>query len=458
MVIQYKRIFFVSVTAIIVIICTGYFAYNPIYPDEKLNVILITIDALRPDHLSCYGYKRNTSPNIDGLSKEGLLFTQAIAQGTRTHISLPSLHTSTYARVHRSYRPDLKINPSLYTLAEVLKKNGYFTMAIINYIKMDQLKRGWDTFIYDKNISAEEVTRKTVSLIEEKLNNNFFLWIHYFDPHGPYKPPTPYNSMFLNNSRGKTVPISKKMDSGFMAIPGYVAENNITDVDYYISQYDGEIRFVDEQIGLLWRKVKELNLDKNTILIITADHGEAMGERQHYFEHWAALYDEIIRVPLIIKCDKITSFARVIKQQVQSIDIAPTILELVHIDKPRTMQGNSLFPMIKTGEKHPSFFSFSECGFQTPGSKSVECIRTNEWKLIYKEENNKEDYELYNLNLDPEEKNNLIAIEINKFKFLNKKLKQWRNRNHFIRPTFYETSDYLTEETKEILKSLGYVQ
>jgi arylsulfatase A-like enzyme len=455
-----KIILFFFVLIVLVIFGFNILKSKFICSQRKLNIILITMDALRPDHLGCYGYKRNTSPNIDRLAREGALFTPAIAQGSSTYLSLPSLHTSRYPRTHGVYNAGYKINPSLSTLAEILKKNGYSTVAICANVKHIQgLERGFDTFIDKGDIGAFEMTKIATSWLEKNRKNKFFLWVHYFEPHGPYRSPEPYNRAFLDNSEAKNISINKDNKSGLMAIPNYIAENNIMDVNYYISQYDGEIRYADEQIGILWKKIEELNLDKDLIFIFTADHGEAMGERGHYFEHWS-IYDEIIKVPLLIKCKKIMPCSRNISHQVQLVDIAPTILAGVALAKPKDMQGNSLFPLILGRKNHPSFFAFSEV---TQSDDTVEdCVRTKEWKLIHKRFKKRDlidRYELYNLSIDPEEKNNLANVKPREFKFLNNKLTVWRNRNPLSASLVADSvTARLTDETKKLLRSLGYLQ
>lgn len=449
-----KRTLFVFFIIILGIFLTATLLINHLIKPKDLNVILITIDSLRPDHLGCYGYKRNTSPIIDKLAKESVLFSQAIVQGHRTPLSLPSLHTSTYPRTHGVYREGFKISPSLPTLAEILKKNGYWTKAICFFEdNITGLERGFDVFT--GGAKTDLITKTAISWLEKNQNNKFFLWIHYLDPHSPYLPPAPYNSMFLKFG-SKNMPISNNPLDGYKAIPVYVAENNITDIDYYISQYDGEIRFVDEQLGILLQRIKELNLDKNSILILTADHGESMGEHNDYFMH-GNLYDEIIKVPLFVKCEKIIPRAKIISHQVQLIDIAPTILNALSISKPKSMQGSSLLPLILKNKRHPSFFAFTElaASYKKIKELSKESVRTNEWKLIYTKDirNNNELYELYNLNLDPGENDNLIEKETNTFNFLKTKLDYWRNKI----PCSESIAGELTEEMKKALKSLGYL-
>jgi len=330
-------------------------------------------------------------------------------------------------------------------------------MAITCNLKHIQgLQRGFNILFDEGDMPADGITQKAINWIENRRNDRFFLWIHYFDPHGPYKPPSPYNRIFLENMQKKELPVSDSMWCGDGVIPKYALERGIRDINYYISQYDGEIGFVDEQIGVLLTKMKELKLDKNLLIIISADYGEALGEHNRYFIHWL-LYDEIIRVPLVIKYKKIIPEGKIINRQVESIDISPTILEILRINKPKTMQGKSILSLILRNESGPPEFAFSENARQDDIVR--ECIRTPGWKLIFSGSdrglNTSGSYELYNLNTDPGESRNLVNIEIEEFKFLKSKLSNWRKRIPAFEPV---VSESLTEEEKNKLKSLGYLR
>lgn len=430
------------------------FKINNQPPD--FNIVLITIDTLRSDHLGCYGYKLSTSPNIDGIAKQGTLFLEAVTHGSKTVLALPSLHTATYPRTHGVYIEGQKMNPSLPTLSGVLRKNGYRTAAVVFPIKgFMGLEKDFDSFVYVSDTArADETTREAVSWLEKNHQNKFFLWLHYFDPHSPYRPPPPYKYMFTDNSKlgRRHIPIGRITSECFNSIPPDVAEGDIRDVDYYISQYDGEIGFTDEQIGILLKKMKELNLDDKTIFVITSDHGELLGEHERYFMH-LTLYDENIRVPLIIKCKGILPASKMIREQAESIDIVPTILELLRIPKDRHMQGRSLLPIILGKRKYLYKYAFSE--HSRPANKLIkECVRTSEWKLIYTKEGTQEKFELYALGVDPGESNNLINVEKERSELLKEKLNNWRRRI----PAHKSESFPIDEADARLLKSLGYLQ
>ncbi len=461
-----KGVFIFSVIFIttLLVLIPIYFI-NQLTKPKDLNILLITIDALRPDHLTCYGYKRNTSPRIDEIAKEGILFTQAISQGSRTWPFLTSLITSAYQSTHQVYFENQLLSYSISTLPEILKRKGYYTGFISGHGslwsgKESGFKRGFDT-CEDFGANADKISHKAIGWIKENKDKKFFLWLHYFDPHGPYMPPQPYKTRYVNDGlykHNKHIPISpddavdrhsRKKAIGKGEIPAYVAEDNITDIDYYIAQYDGEINFTDEQIGILLDLVKELGLIKNTLIIITADHGEYLGDHGFYFMH-GGLYDTIIKIPLIMKCKGIFPHGKIIDQQISSIDIMPTILSAVKIKVDIKMDGVSLLPVI-CGRYYNRPYAFGE--FMNPQGVFTRSIRNKNWKLIFDVVKNT--YELYDLKKDPRELTNLINTRINEFKFLKSELEKWA---HTYKHNMVTSIGQLDEQTKNRLMSLGYVK
>ncbi|MDD5614075.1 MAG: sulfatase [Candidatus Omnitrophica bacterium] len=424
---------------------------------KQLNVILITIDALRADHLSCYGYKRDTSPNIDELAKKGVLFTQAIAQSSHTPPSMATISTSTYPHIHSLLTWGRKIKPGLFSIAQILKTKDYRTIFIGGNDSFSKalhgFNNGFDVFCTQCS-DSEEITDKATKWLIEYANKPFFLWIHYMDVHPEYNS-KPYDILYVDDEfydKQRKLPIVETVKGayGYKGIPKplFSEKGNIDNPDYYIAQYDGAIRKVDENIGVLFNKLKELDLDKKTILMLTSDHGEMLGEHDYYFHHGWFLYEPLIRIPLIIKCAYVIPSNKVINGQISAhVDIAPTILDILKINKVKTMQGMSLLPVILNEDRYASMYVFSDEGF------SLVCIRTQEWKLIYNLYN--KEYELYNLKSDPQELNNLVFIEEEQFALLKNKLDDFINNISFSERML---KPILDSETKEKLKSLGYIQ
>jgi len=424
---------------------------------RKKHFILITIDALRPDHLGCYGYYRDTSPNIDSLAKTGLRFTQAISQGTLTWISLPSLMTSLYPSTLGIYYEDQILPISFQILPGILKKHGYKTClitphnALLHTFKHQNNPSAFDIFDVSYTNDAIHITQKAMAWIAQHKDENFFLWLHYFDTHVPYPVKSIYYKKYLNDgfyNNDYSIPIAT-LEEGYSddKIPAPLAENNINNVSYYIAKYDGAIRFVDEQIGILLEKIESLGLSQNTLIIISADHGEGLGEHNHYFSH-GGVNEEVIKVPLIMKYGKFLSCGKIISQQVGLIDIMPTILSLAKIKPNFKMEGQSILPVI-FGKKDSREYIFSEF---CDKAVCIHSIRSNEWKLIHNI--TKDNYLLYNLKNDPLEHLDLQNKERLIFNDLKVKLKSWTNRPRLkINP---QTVD-LDESVKNRLRSLGYV-
>jgi arylsulfatase A-like enzyme len=404
---------------------------------------------------------RNTSPTIDKLARQGVIFTNFIAPSSHTSSSNASLVTSTYPNVHGvkdwGYQFSQKISK---TLPMILKEHGYNTAFISDQLALTLIKgfeRGFNTFntIYSFTFDRHrerliDITDWAISWLRDNKYKKFFLWVYYLSPHGPYIPYSPYDKMFVHDKYyniNKNIPISDDyfLQSPIGTIPRYLAIDDTNDVDYYISQYDAEIRRVDNGISRLLEELKKGRLDKNTIIIINSDHGEALGEHDRYFCHNNSLYDELIRIPLIISWDKKIPFGIKIDKQVRTIDLMPTILNILKI-KFGNMQGQSFLPLIMNRTDNFPSVAYSEW-------LDLVSVRTKKWKLIYNQNNMQ--YELYDLENDPKERNIIVNKEIGIFKFLRFELDKYlfdsgtegKPIKSVIRP-----------EVKEKLRALGYAQ
>lgn len=434
-------------------------------PNTK--ILFISIDALRPDHLSCYGYKRKTSPNIDTLAGEGVLFTKAIVQASYTIASVASIFASRYPHNHQAVYPwNPYLKDSFTTLAEILKEHGYSTAAITaNFILDPQFgfRQGFDFCSMDP--SEDRETDVAINWIKQHKDNPFFVWVHYMAPHVPYVPPEPYDKLYINDKYfNEDSEILKTVEnlSGLGGIPEHAAINNIDDRKYYIALYDGEISYADYQVGRLLEEIKKIGILDDALIILTADHGEHLGEHGYHFSHGYTLYDSLIRVPLIMKLSKSIPAGKIINGQVESIDIMPTVMDLLDINKYPDIEGVSLVPLISGKEEDADRYAFSDI-------VSKQSIRTNDWKLIYNKDDNT--YELYNLKKDPEEARNLNQIEKEEFSFLKEKLdnfikeakwpESWKVEIGMpmvkpLKPKFLPEN--FDKELKEKLRSLGYIQ
>jgi len=311
-------IFFIPVISIIFVI---YFKINT---PNRPNVIIVVSDALRKDHLGCYGYPRDTSPHIDAFAKTATLFKNAFAQAPHTKPSIASLFTSRYPSQHNTKYHEEFLSSTLVTLAEVLSERNYRTAGFVENIavfKPGNYSQGFSDWAVRESWprirehgkgndnSTEEFDNKIFSWLEKNHDDPFFLYLHYIDPHFPYNAPKPFNGLF-NDSR-------QDSEEG-------------TDLAHRIASYDEEIRFMDFRFGKLVEKLEQLNILDKSIIIFTSDHGEGFLEHGR-FGHGNSVYAELINIPLIIRYPKL--FRKGYGERyVQHIDIFPTIVHALKID------------------------------------------------------------------------------------------------------------------------------
>ncbi len=429
--------------------------------EKNKNIMIIVVDSLRLDHLGCYGYYRNTSPNIDKLSKEGLKFNQAITAGGWTTEAIPSILTGTYFFMHQMQNKYGFETSFIKSLAEELSLKNYQTALFSNHnlMKLPVISKGFQEVYVDElfennhPITTDYILTNKIKKWLEKQNSKppFFLYIHYWGCHIPYNLPAPYKYMYLNDkymNGPKTVPISTVntehgKNIGYKQIPYIVAEKGITDINYYIAQYDGTISYIDAQICRLIDKLKELKLYNDTVIILTADHGEILDEHNLYFTH--GIWQEgTIKVPLIIRAPDLFPKGKLVTKQVSLIDIAPTILELTGLNRPSYLEGESLFAFVKPFRNYHAKYVLS-----TNKLNGYLTVRTEQWKLIYCKKSNY--YGLFNIRKDPKEQNNLSKQRPDKIKQLKRVLDKYSDKE-------ISFEQLLLEKNKDVLKRLGYLQ
>ena len=382
--------------------------------------------------MGCLGYSRNTTPYLDQLAAEGVLFSKAFSVGPITSVSFMSLLTSTYPLMYGGY---LSVSKERTTLAEVLSRNGYHTAAFHSNPFLSRrysFDRGFEIFhdsikgkgsrkvlaFFKRNRiasfvlkkagtlhkreppheTADETNKKVVSWIQN-CSHPFFLWVHYMDVHAPYSPPQEYMTKCTNKREIKHV--QEKL---------FYRQDNLSahDLKMITELYDAEVRFVDQGIQRLLHALGE-DILANTFLIVTSDHGDEFGEHGG-FMHEPKLYDELLHVPLIVKGPGLEK--AVITEVVSLLDVAPTVLALLGIEHPQSFQGKNI---VKSGKRSKGVIS--EVSHGKYGSvefdleKRKVSYRTSQWKYIYSEEGF---CELYNVENDPGETKNVIESEVEK--------------------------------------------
>jgi choline-sulfatase len=390
------------------------------------DVVLITIDTLRADRVGCYGYSKASTPTLDRLAHDGTMFTNTVSHVPLTRPSHLTIFTGLYPfqhQIHDNVAPPL--DPKIPTLAEILQKNGYTTGAFVaSFVVNSQsgLQRGFETyadefdpqkqptqFALNLEKRGEQVYREFSTWQNDLKTKPYFAWVHLYDPHFPYDPPPPFSSRFKDHP------------------------------------YDGEVAYADDVVS----KILKL-LRPNTLLIVTSDHGESLGDHDEN-AHSYFIYDSTLRVPLFLRWPGKIPAAKKIDFQTRLIDLFPTILDLLNIAVPKTVAGISLEPWLQqTSEQPPD--SLSYCETFTPwlhfGWSRLQGVRSGKWKYIEAPES-----ELYDLRKDPAELNNLYSKEATPVRDLRKWLQQSGALNAEINTGSMQDLD---PETLEKLASLGY--
>lgn len=325
-------------------------------PGPPLNVVLVTIDTLRADRLGTHGCPMPTSPNIDALAADAVVFENALATAPATGPSLASLLTGTYGSSHGVARNNLTRVFTGTTLAEILRGHGYRTMARNANPVADTFARRFDDSAMPPDLvevvagkqRGARVVQAAERLLDSPVGEPFFLWLHVMDPHGPYLPPAGYRSTFdpaAYRLAGDEDLLVSKNNYGRHVLPRYQIVDAERAPAEYRARYDGEIRYADEQVGAIVTALRTRGLWGRTVLILSADHGESLGEHDYYFQHGQSVTDDLLHVPLIISAPGLPRGRR-IAATVSLIDVVATVLDLVGRRLPAGVEGRSLVPVI----------------------------------------------------------------------------------------------------------------
>lgn len=396
------------------------------------NVLFISIDTLRADHLGCYGYSNVQTPNIDQLAGEGALFSRCYTPVPVTLPSHTSMMTGRYPLSHGvRNNGTFVVDPEMETMAKVLKGRGYQTAAFMGAFVLDSrfgLDQGFD--VYDDYMDQDKTQplllyneRKAEAVVEGaqkwlKTNGSkpFFLWLHCFDPHAPYEPPEPFATTYKGNL------------------------------------YDGEIAYTDQVLGRLFATLKAMNIWDNTLVILTGDHGESLGEHGEK-THAIFIYDSTMHVPLIVRYPKALPRNVEISQEVSTIDIFPTVMNLMGLRNGENVQGESLMGLLK-GKNRPvrsELFCETYYPLYNHGWSPLEGLRTDGWVYIRVPKP-----ELYNMVEDPKQLKNLYESHPEVVKKLDSELDALKKKISGRGQT-QSKKVVMDRDTAQRLMSLGYV-
>jgi len=386
----------------------------------RLNVLIIAVDTLRPDHLGCYGYERDTSPETDRLAQRGVLCVRCLSSAPWTLPSFSTIFTSLHPTQHGATVVKSHMRSSFPTLAGILKDNGYATGAMVNAPALkpaNGVARGFDLYHMTPldGRDAGGTTRDVLEWIDGMEGTPFFMFAHYFDPHLSYSPPSPYDRLYFPGYQGR---IGNSFNlEGFSRVRDsmFVQLQELEDDDWkqILALYDGEIAFTDSAVGALLKGLKDRGLLENTLIVFLSDHGEEFFEHGG-FEHGHTLYDELIHVPLIFSLPGILPENVRLERQVRLLDVTPTILDVLDIPVEPHFEGVSLKPLLTgkgaispVGEDLlPADAAYAEAMMHSTEQK---CISVYPWKLVMRMMT--EEQALFDLGADPDEMHDLAGLE-----------------------------------------------
>ncbi len=406
--------------------------------------------------MGCYGYTLNTSSYIDRFAEESVLFEYAVAQSSWTAPSVASLFTSLYPYSHNVRKKNEALSLDVITLAEIMKENGYRTFGLVSNPVLKRKMQYYQGFDYYEFLTpraglyAERgalVVKNFFDILDRKSEERFFGYIHLMDPHLPYQPHPKYANRFIRSGyRG----LFKKLH-----IPHSVRFKKTLrklkprDLERIIALYDAEINYSDDNFKKIISGLKKRRLLKNTILIFTSDHGEEFLERGG-LSHGKSYYQEIVKVPLIIRYPGMNNKGKRIQQMVRLIDIMPTILDLTKIKTSITQMGTSLLPLMESKyEKNWKLINLMAGIHEGPDLDQV-AIQSEDYKLI--KYFTRPRIEFFDLNQDPKERNNITdSLLIPKYTEL---LETYQKLGGNIAKDALKIK--WDEKTKKQLESLGY--
>ena len=432
------------------------------------NLVLISIDTLRADHLGCYGYERDTSPHIDAFARESALFERAYSASYHTAESHMSVFTSTYPSVHRVRNVSgnskaRSLSPEIETVTEVLHAAGYHTVGLHgggNVSPQYGFNRGFD--LYKRVTSVDPV----VEWVRTKAAaHKFFLFFHTYRVHDPYTPPPPYNQLYDPGYKGDIIGDADELASlvqgdTFADVRkvfwGRVNRHSPADIRHLEALYDGGINRVDEEIGRLLAALQEVA--PHTVIALMSDHGEEFLEHGRFIHD--QLYNELLHVPLIVHNPDQPRGGQRLTERASLVDLAPTLLDLLALPPLPQAQGTSLAQRLNGGDDAPRDILSEKMVGPTPASpgRNVSLI-VGDRKLILESAGSR--VELYDLSTDPRERHNL-ADDRGATADLLREVRALKSHNALLagrlNPAGSEAEAPLDEEEVKQLRALGYVK
>ncbi len=442
------------------------------------RVFLMTVDTLRADHTSAYGYPRETSPTLERLAAEGLRFEQALCQWPKTGASFASLFTGQYPQTTGlTHEAALRIPEGYLTLPELFRSLGYTSVAVVSNAVLntdlgwdrgfDEYLETWhveggmsaDPLVYRKTINAPRVNELALPLLERHRSaERLFVWLHYSDPHAPYVLPDGMENPFVGD-RWYTQEGTVKLEK-----PQAQALGERRDLKHYVAQYDANALVSDRGIGEALDRARELELLEDALVVYTADHGESLGEHDYWFEHGRLPYSPGARVPLVLWGPGRVPAGETVTAPVELVDLFPTLRDLAargeNTEEVPGLEGDSLTPFLLDGPEPPDGafrHAFLEAGGGSP-TTHFRAAQDERWKLVYHPAfaGRPVTFELYDLARDPLETVDVKEEHRSEARRLRELLFGWMKGTDWIRRDSSFVRDQ-SEETLKALRALGYV-
>jgi len=373
------------------------------------HVLLVTIETLRVDHTGLGGYARDTTPNLVKLAAEGARFDSHYVQAPYTRPSLSSLVSGQYP-AQTGVEDNVAMLPeSAVTVAERFADHGYLTSAFLAQYLLNQdfgFNQGFQFFVNFRNDTpADQPFDRLKGWLADHEADNTFTWMHLFDPHGPYRPPAEVQDTFVGDATWNTdkvkVPVGKGAQRG-QVIPDYVYDEGQTERRHYVARYDADILYADRAVGQLVEWLKAEKLDQDTLLVVTADHGESMTDHDKYFAH-GSLWQNDIHVPLVVWAPGRVAAGKVVEPLSQHVDLVPTLLDYAGLPS-EGLPGSSLRATLESGAA-PHAFTVTNGADRRVRYEAV--VRPDGFKVILSEAG--EPLRAYDVHADPGEAHDLLA-------------------------------------------------
>jgi len=439
---------------------------NSFSAGKPCQIVLISIDTLRADHLGCYGYNKGTSPQLDTFAEKSVLFRQATCQAPWTTGSFASMMTGRFCSEALANYDQL--NPHLSTLAELLRAKGITTVAVISNPELNSARgfgRGFTHYLElfrpsdhkstgkwkkKSKVGAAEVTDAVLKLLPQLADKDFFLWILYLEPHTPY---IRHGDEFFPGGWPKSInlPIGQEVPTELI-IPEALKSQGPDAASRLKSEretgnlifklYDGQIRYLDQQLERLLDGLETTGTTRHSLIIVTSDHGESVYDHKSYYGHGRYPYQGTVHVPLIIRWPE--SKGAVVDETVALVDLFPTVLEFAGIEVPTKLRGSALSPAGRNSQ--PAII------MRTDGQNKQRALRRGPYKLIYWDDNSQS---LFNVINDPGEKIDLCSEKTQLVRKLGQKLGLVLRT---LDPSPADLPDPLiSPQLKEQMRALGYV-